>query len=72
MSNKVKYLDKKNCTYYFFHDINNIQNFDLNNIKINEKSYKNILIYYIGYVTIKNSKYVKINSANPLYFFSTK
>ena len=72
MSNKVKYLDKKNYTYYFFHDINNIKNFDLNNIKINEKSYKNILIYYIGYVTIKNSKYVKINSTNPLYFFSTK
>ena len=33
---------------------------------------KNILIYYIGYVTIKDSKYVRINSANPLYLiFST-
>ena len=30
-----------------------IENFDLNNIKIDEKSYKNIRIYYIGYVTIK-------------------
>ena len=29
-------------------------------------SYKNILIYYIEYVTIKDSKYVKINSVNPL------
>ena len=28
---------------------------------------KNILIYYIGYVTIKDSKYVKIDSGNPLY-----
>ena len=28
---------------------------------------KNILIYYIGYVTIKDSKYIKINSVNPLY-----
>ena len=26
----------------------------------------NILIYYIGYVTIEDSKYVKIDSLNPL------
>ena len=44
------------------------KNVDPNNIKIDEKLYKNILIYYIGYVTIKDSKYVKINSVNPLYF----
>ena len=30
------------------------------------KSHKNILIYYVGYVTIKGSKYVKIYSVNPL------
>ena len=35
------------------------------NIKIDEKSDKNILIYYIGYVTIK--EYIKIYSVNPLY-----
>ena len=40
----------KNRTYYFFNDIINIKNFDPNNIKIDEKSYQNILIYYIGYV----------------------
>ena len=51
MSNKVK--DIKNGTYYFFNDIINIENFNPTNIKINDKSYKNILIYYIGYVTIK-------------------
>ena len=44
----------------------NIKNFDPNNIKIDKKSYKNILIYYIGYVTIKDSKYVKIYSVNTL------
>ena len=58
MSNKVKYIIIKNRTYDFFNDIINIENFDLNNIKIDEKSYKNILIYYIGYVRIK--EYVKI------------
>ena len=68
MSNKVKDIYIKKQTYYFFFDyIINIKNFDLNNFKINEKLYKNILIYYIGYVTIKDSKYIKINSVNPLF-----
>ena len=49
----VKNLNIKNHRYYFFDDIINIKDFDPNNIKIDEKSYKNILIYYIGYVTIK-------------------
>ena len=31
------------------------------------KSNKTILIYYIAYVTIKDSKYVKTNSVNHLY-----
>ena len=34
-------------------DTFNIKSFDPNKIKIDEKSYKNIPIYYIGYVTIK-------------------
>ena len=66
MSNRFKDISIKNHTYYFFDDIVNIKNFDPNNIKIDEKSYKNILIYYIGYMTIKGSKYVKINGVNPL------
>ena len=57
MSNKVKDINIKNRTYYFFNDIIYIKNFDPNNIKIDEKSYKNFLIFYIGYVTIKDSKY---------------
>ena len=35
--------------------------FDPNNIKIDEKSYKNIFIYYIGYMMIKDLQCVKIN-----------
>ena len=56
MSNKFKYISVENHTYYFFDDIINIKKFDPNNIKIEEKSYKNILIYYIEHVTIKGSK----------------
>ena len=45
----------------------NIKNLDPNKIKIHEKSYKNILISYIRYVTVKNLNYIKINnSINPL------
>ena len=64
MSNKYKDIDIKNHTYYFFNYIINIKNFDPNKIKIDEKSYNNILIYFIGYVRIKDLKYLKINSIN--------
>ena len=63
MSNEFK--DIKNRTYHFFNDVINIENFDPNNIKIDERSYKDILTYYIGYVTIK--EYIKIYSVNSLY-----
>ena len=43
MSNKVKDIDIKNTTYYFFNDIINIKNFDPKNIKVDEKSYQNCL-----------------------------
>ena len=59
MSNKVKDIDIKNRAYCFFNDIIRIKFFDPNNIKIDEKSYKIVFIYYIGYVTIKDLKYVK-------------
>ena len=63
----VKDISIKNHAYYFFGDIINIKDFDPNNIKVDEKSFKIILIFYIAYLTIKDSKYVKINSVNPLY-----
>ena len=65
MSNKVQDINIKNRNYYFFNDIIDIENFDLNDVKIDEKSYKNILIHYNGCETIK--KYLKIYSVNPLH-----
>ena len=44
-----------------------IEDFDLNLLKIDKKSYKNINIYYIGYITMKDFDYVKIKSVNPFY-----
>ena len=43
----------------------NITNFGPNLQKVDKKSYK--YTYYIGYITIKDTDYVKINSVNPLY-----
>ena len=50
----------------------NVKNLDPNFVKIDEKSYKNILIYHIGYVTFKDLSYSTINSAKPLYFTINK
>ena len=66
MSNKAKDISIKNHTYYFLMILSIQKVLIQNNIKIDEKSYKNILIYYNEYVTIKDLKYVNINSVNPL------
>ena len=50
----------------------NIKNLDPNKVKILEKTYKNILIYYIGYATIKHLRYVKIKSVNNLCLITHK
>ena len=66
MCNKFKDIDIKSGTYYFFDEIINIKNLDLNNTKIDLKSHKYIFIYYMGCLTIKDSRCVKIKSVNPL------
>ena len=69
----IKEINIKNHTYYFCNEIINIEDFDSNLLKIDKKLYKNIDIYYIGYVTIKSfSDYNSINSVNPLYFIIDK
>ena len=50
----------------------NIKYFDPNFLKIDKNSYKNIDIYHIGYITIKDIDYVNIYSVNPLYFIIDK
>ena len=72
MSNKVKEMDIINQTYYFFDDIINIKNFDLNNIRIDEKSYKRHCYLLHQICDDQNSKYVKINSAISLYLIFNK
>ena len=58
----------KNQTYYFNNDIIGLKNFDAMLLKIDKKSYKNIGIYNIGYITIKKiDDCESIYSMNPLY-----
>ena len=50
---EVKQINIKNRTYYFYNGIINIKYFDAKLLKNYKKSYKNIDIYYTGYITIK-------------------
>ena len=53
MTANVRSINIKNHTYYLFNNIINIKNFDSNLLTKDKKSYKNVDIYYIGYITIK-------------------
>ena len=68
----IKEINIKNRTYYFFDYISKIQDFNANLLKIDRKSYEHINIYYIRYITKKDSKYVNTHSVNPLYFILDK
>ena len=58
----------KNRIYYFYNDKINIKDFEPNLLKIDRKPYKNIGIYNIGYITVKNiDDLEKIYSVNHLY-----
>ena len=64
----IKQINIKNRTYYFYNDIIDLENFDSSLFKLDKKSYKDIDIYNIGYITIKKIGNCKnIYSVNPLY-----
>ena len=62
----VKQINIKNRNYYFYNYIIDLENFDVGLLKIDKKSYKDIDIYNIGYVTNKKiGDCMNINSVNP-------
>ena len=70
---KVKQIEIKNRTYYFYSGIINIEEFNLSLLKIDKKTYKDIDIYYIGYITIKKIVNCEnMYSVNPLYLIIGK
>ena len=65
---KVKQINIKNRTCYFYNDMINVKNFEANLLKIDKKSCKSIGIYNIGYIAIKKTDdYESIYGVNPLY-----
>ena len=65
---KIRQINIKNRTYYFYNDQIDLKDFDARLWKIDKKDYSEIDIYYIGYMTIKKiCDYNNISSVNPLY-----
>ena len=64
----IKSINIKNWTYDFYSDKIDLENFESSLLKLDKKSYKDIGIYNIGYITIKKiGDCKKIYSVNPLY-----
>ena len=64
---EVRQINIENRTYYFYNNIIYLRDFRWNLLKIDRKLYKNIDIYYIGYILIKKiDDYESIYSLNPL------
>ena len=69
----IKQINIKNKTYYFYNDQINSKDFDASLLKVDKKDYKEIDIYYIGYVTVKKiANCNNINTVNPLYLMIDK
>ena len=65
---KVKQINIKNRTYYFYNDQINLKVFDARLLKVDKKDYNKIHTYYIGYMAVKKfANCNNINSVNPLY-----
>ena len=70
---ETRQINIKNRTYYFYNDHMYLEDFDASLLKVDKKNYKEIEVYYIGYVTFKeiaNSN--DINSVNHLYLMIDK
>ena len=64
---KVRQINIKNRTYYFYNDQINLKDLGARLSKIDKKDYKDIEIYYIGYATVRKiANCNNISSVNPL------
>ena len=53
---KLKEVDIKDRTCYYFDEMVKIEDFDFNNILIDEILYKHILVYNVSYITLTGAK----------------
>ena len=59
-NDELKEINTKNGTRYYFNYIIKNEDFDLDNILIDEKSYENILVYNILHKTVDGAKLLHI------------
>ena len=59
-NDKLKELDTKNRTFYYFDGIIKIEDSNFGNMLIDEKSYENILVYKISFKTLIDAKKISI------------
>ena len=61
-----KEINIKKCMCYYFDDIIKIEDFNLDNILIDEKSNENILVYNISYKTLTVAKplHIRLNKTD--------
>ena len=55
-NNELKEIDFKNRMYYYFDDIMKVEDIDFDNILLDKKQQKNILIYNISHKTSVGTK----------------
>ena len=61
---EIKQINTKNWTYYFYNDQIDLKDFDAKLLRIDKKDYKDIDIYYVGYVTVR--KIANCNNINSI------
>ena len=66
--NELKKINIKNRTCYYFDDIMKVEDIDVNNILLDEKSYENILVFNILYKKFIDAKSlcIRFNKVNGL------
>ena len=60
INDELKEINTKNCMCYYFDDIIKFEDFHLDNILIDKKSYENILVFNISYKTLIGAKPLRI------------
>ena len=60
INDELKEINTKNCMCYYFNDIIKFEDFHLDNILIDKKSYENILVFNISYKTLIGAKPLRI------------
>ena len=61
----IRQLNTKTRTYYFYNDLINIKNVNINSLELDKKGALGNDVYYIGYITKKPQW--NVNSVNSLY-----